>query len=100
MLLQRIFSNGSSLEAQIQETYKSSYKLTWEPVDYPYNYQEPYHTTDLSFTYTHSDGNWTLALYGRNLENYAAKKTYFGAPASETMISDPRTYGGVLTVKF
>ena len=92
--------NGGNIEAQIQETYKSDVTYTLLERDYPYNYQEPYHNTDFSMTYTHSNGMWTLAAYVRNLENYAAKTGYFGDPIQQTSLSNPRTYGGVLTVRF
>jgi iron complex outermembrane receptor protein len=97
-----IFSlwNGGTLEPQIQASYKSSYRLSWMDSDYPSNYQEAFHTINLSAAYVNSDGKWTLSAYVRNLENYASKIGYFGAPVNATMLADPRTYGAVLSVRF
>lgn len=93
-------ANGGSLETQIDTVYKSEYELTWRWEDYPYNYQEAYHKTDLSATYIHSDGKWTLSAYARNVENYADKRGYFGDPVNEMRVGSPRTYGAILTVRY
>jgi iron complex outermembrane recepter protein len=94
------FWNGSSLKAQISERYKSSYSLTWVDSDYPMNYQEASHKTDLSGTYTHSDGKWNFSAYVKNLENYAEKTGYMAGAVNQMTVGDPRTYGAVLSVKF
>ena len=97
-----IFSlrNGGTLEPQIQASYKSSYRLSWMDSDYPSNYQEAFLTMNLSAAYASPDGKWTLSAYVRNLENYASKIGYFGAPVNATMLADPRIYGAVLAVRF
>ncbi|MBN1627168.1 MAG: TonB-dependent receptor [Deltaproteobacteria bacterium] len=97
-----IFSlwNGGTLEPQIQASYKSSYRLSWMDSDYPSNYQEAFHMINLSAAYMNPDGKWTLSAYVRNLENYASKIGYFGAPVNATMLVDPRIYGAVLSVRF
>ena len=92
--------NGGDLRTQVDGRYKSSYKLTWKAEDYPYNYQEAYIKANFSAIYTHPNGIWTLTGYVRNIFKYADKTGYMGQPMYQTMIGDPRTYGGVLSVKF
>jgi iron complex outermembrane recepter protein len=94
--------NGSYIKAQIDERYKTGYRMSWKDSDYPYNYQEACHITNLSAAYTNADGKWTLSAYVRNLENYAEKRAYMtpGGGAGITTLGSPRTYGGVLSVKF
>jgi iron complex outermembrane recepter protein len=94
--------NGSYIKAQIDERYKAAYRLSWKDGDYPWNYQEACHLTDLTAIYTNSDGNWTLTGYVKNLENYAEKRMYMtpGGGQGITTLGSPRTYGGVLSVKF
>jgi iron complex outermembrane receptor protein len=93
-------ANGGSLETRIDALHKGEYKLSWKEEDYPYNHQEAYTTFDLSATYVHSDGKWTLSTYVRNVENYAEKRGYFPRPINETHVGTPRTYGAVLILRY
>jgi iron complex outermembrane recepter protein len=94
--------NGAFIKAQLEERYKTGYRMSWKDADYPWNYQEKSHITNLSATYTNVDGKWTLSAYVRNLENYAEKRMYMtpGGGQGITTLGNPRTYGGVLSVKF
>lgn len=93
--------NGGVLESQIDANYKSSFRLTWDDSDYPYNYQEAYYKFDVSATYNNPDGKWSLSSYVRNVQNYAEKLGYMSRPdAGYTTIGTPRTYGAVLTVRY
>jgi len=93
--------NGGSIKTQIDERVRTGYRMNWKEKEYPWNYQETCHITNLSATYTHSDGKWTLSAYVKNLENYAEKRAYM-TPGGQgmTTIGNPRTYGGILSVKF
>lgn len=62
-----------------------------------YRDQEPYHISNLSMTYAHSDGKWTFTGYVKNLENYAVKRNLM---FQQIMIGPPRTYGLVLSMKY
>jgi iron complex outermembrane recepter protein len=95
-----IFSNGSFIDGRIDAKYKSAFRMTWKEVDYPNNYQEAFTNADLTGTYNNADGKYTLSAYVKNVRNYAEKRSYFGAPANELRIGSPRTFGGVLSVKF
>jgi iron complex outermembrane recepter protein len=90
--------NGGSISARLDATFQSSFILSWSVQDDPYRYQEAHHMLDLSGTYSDPSGKWTLTGYVKNLENYAVKTAYM--QMGGLMISDPRTYGGVLSVKF
>lgn len=94
--------DGAYIKAQIEERYKTGYRMSWKDADYPWNYQEKCNITNLSATYTNADGKWTFSAYVRNLENYAEKRMYMtpGGGAGITTLGNPRTYGGVLSVKF
>jgi iron complex outermembrane recepter protein len=93
-------ANGATIKAGIDSRYKTAYKLSWKDRDFPWNNQEATHISNLSLGYTNADGKWTLTGYVKNLENYAEKRGYFGDPINQTTIGPPRTYGGVLSVKF
>jgi iron complex outermembrane receptor protein len=94
--------SGAFIKAQIEERYKTGYRMSWKDADYPWNYQEKCNITNLSATYTNADGKWTFSAYVRNLENYAEKRMYMtpGGGQGITTLGNPRTYGGVLSVKF
>lgn len=90
--------NGGSLETEIAAIFKSSYRLTWDADDYPYNYQEANCKFDLSATYNHPDNRWSLSGYVRNLTDYCEKTAY--SSRGDTRIGTPRTYGLVLSVQY
>lgn len=91
--------NGATIKAGITSKYQTSYKLSWKRTDYPYNYQEDFHTENIDVVYMHPDGKWTLSTYVNNITNYAEKRIYM-SPGDKLTIGDPRTYGAVLSVKF
>ncbi len=100
--------NGGTLSARFDTRYQTEYIISFKKADSPWRDQEAYHTSGLSLIYANPDGKWTLTGYAKNLENYAVKRSLFGKgedPANqkmvyEMMIGSPRTYGGVLSVKF
>lgn len=78
---------------------------TYEPMAYDlrgYRDQESFVKGDFSATYAHPTGTWNLTGYVKNLTNYAEKTSYIvmGGGRGTMMIGSPRTYGGVLSVKF
>jgi iron complex outermembrane receptor protein len=99
--------DGSTLIPHIDLQWKSDYWLSYrrDPVaaggQAPFNYQEDYYLINGNISYTHRSGKWSLSGYVKNATNYAAK-TFWHAPAGDPTlgISDPRTYGGVLSLKF
>lgn len=113
--------NGGTLSPTLETRYQSSYKMYFlnsilgtsrsgnDPIQ-PWTTdvsksakQEPYHISNFSLVYAHPDGRWTLTGYVKNIENYAVKRSIFkNSPdnVGELTIGPPRTYGGVLTVRF
>jgi iron complex outermembrane receptor protein len=79
--------------------YKTKFVLDYTDRSYMLSYQEPYYVLNGSFTFTHSSGIWTFNAYVKNATNYAAKN-FWNLQQSTLGISDPRTYGAVLSVKF
>ena len=74
--------------------------MTWREKEYPLNYQEPFAVYNASLAFNHPDGKWSLSVYGRNLTHYAEKVMYSGKPVFQTRVGNPRTFGGVLFVRF
>jgi iron complex outermembrane recepter protein len=97
------FTLGSlgSLVPRIDLMYKTDYVMDYSTLNYPMNYQENYYTVNGSLTFNHSSGKWTFNAYIKNATNYAAKNFWMNMAGTNTLgISDPRTYGGVLSVRF
>jgi iron complex outermembrane receptor protein len=93
--------NGGVLKASATVKYQSAYNLSWNEEDEPYNYQEAHFMENASLAYNHPGGTWSLSTYCNNITNYAEKRNYMNAGGMGMLnISDPRTYGAVLTVKF
>jgi iron complex outermembrane recepter protein len=113
--------NGSILTARIDGRYKSSYILTFSDQYTSYDTsgaiptfkilnlrkirkQEAYYTADLTAIYADQSGKWTLTGYVKNLTNYAVKTSWtYGGPGGgygNMMIGPPRTYGGLVSIKF
>jgi iron complex outermembrane recepter protein len=89
------------LVPHVEVQYKSSYFLDYKDSTKAITYQEPYWIYNGNVTFTHSSGMWTLNAYIKNATNYAAKNFWMeGGGSAGLGISDPRTYGAVLSVKF
>lgn len=101
-----ILPNGGSLTAQGNIRFQSEYDVAFfvEESNIPdgmtlegVNIQEAFTTTDLSLNYAAPGEKLSLNLYVKNLENYAAK---VGLQTGSMRISNPRTYGAVLSIRF
>jgi iron complex outermembrane recepter protein len=91
------FELGTSgtLVPHIDFMYKSHYILDFDPS--VVSYQESYYTVNGNVTFAHASGIWSINAYIKNATNYAAKNMIMSGSLS---ISDPRTYGAVLSMKF
>jgi iron complex outermembrane recepter protein len=97
------FELGSfgTLIPHVDVQYKSDYDLSFEPSWAPYNHQEKYYIWNGSVTFTHTSGIWSLNAYVKNARNYAAKTFWMNPAGTPNLgLNDPRTFGGVLSVKF
>jgi hypothetical protein len=106
--------NGDIITARVDAKYQSEYLLDWEtysvdfdPVTYlpnppvytlDYSTQEPHYISNITAIYADAGGKWTFTAYLKNIANYAAK--LHGRGGRSVNISAPRTYGGILTVKY
>ncbi|MFT4089449.1 MAG: TonB-dependent receptor [Asticcacaulis sp.] len=61
-------------------------------------YQPSFRRSDLRVSYVPDQGQWSLALWGRNLENEAQLTQ--ALPFGRVQISNPRTFGLNLSTKF
>ena len=97
--------NGGTLTARYDTRYQTEYRVEWKDQSMGLNYrgfrdQEAHHMDNISLVYANPDGKWTFTGYTKNLWNYAEKR-FMNAMGQMTInIGAPRTYGGVLSVKF
>ncbi|HTP38452.1 MAG TPA: TonB-dependent receptor [Steroidobacteraceae bacterium] len=82
------FSDGGNLALRPAVRITSGYYVN--PLESVYSYQPAFQKYDLSSTYSAADGKWSLALWGRNLANYAEKTNFVAGTGG---IGEPRTYG-------
>jgi len=95
-----ILGSFGALVPRVDVMYKSDYILDYNPSNYPVNYQEPYYLVNASATLSAASGTWSVNAYVKNATNYAAKNFLASGMGFSMGISDPRTYGAVLSVKF
>lgn len=104
-----ILTNGAVLTAKLDSRYQSHYIIEWKDASMGmvyagYKDQEPHVMADFALVYASPDGKWTLSGYVKNIRNYAEKR-FMNAmggipPVPDITIGPPRTFGGVLSVKF
>jgi iron complex outermembrane recepter protein len=93
--------NYGMLLPHVDAQYKSEYVMDFRSINYPMSIQEPYFIYNGSVTFTHASGVWSLNAYVKNATNYAAKSFWMNNAGSYNLgLTDPRTYGAVLSVKF
>jgi iron complex outermembrane recepter protein len=93
--------NGGTIKAAATIKYKTAFDLSWRKIDYPLNHQEGYHMEDVNLVYNDPDGKWNFSAYVKNISNYAEKRSLLNMAGNKLMtIGNPRTFGGVLSVKF
>ncbi len=95
-----ILGTFGMLVPRIDLQYKSEYVLDYQLSNYPVNYQKPYYLVNGSIALSHASGMWSINAYVKNATNYAAKNYLRSGMGFSMGISDPRTYGAVLSVKF
>ncbi len=101
--VQQKFPLGSvgTLTARVQTYYNSGYWSTY--THDPNTRQAAYTRTDVTLTYAPVDEKWSVAAYGRNLENSAVYSA-FGSGVLDSVVGTglqpPRTYGVRATMNF
>jgi iron complex outermembrane recepter protein len=96
------FELGSfgTLVPRVDLQYKSDYVMDYMATNYPVHYQEPYYLVNGSMTFSNTSGIWSVNAYVKNATNYAAKNLLSSGMGWSMGITDPRTYGAVVSVKF
>ena len=111
-----IFSlqNGGTLTFRADTKYTTDYLIQWQTMEFDWaddmsSYtildlsdtvrQEKYAMSNASLVYAHPEGKYTLTGYVKNIENYAAKLSYMGQ-GGNLVITDPRTWGFILSVNY
>jgi iron complex outermembrane recepter protein len=90
-------SNGGVITAHAQIKYSDGYWVSIEK--YWVNaYQKSYHTTDANVSYASPEASWIVNGWIKNIENDYHGTMMF--PLWRTMISDPRTFGATLSIKW
>jgi iron complex outermembrane receptor protein len=118
-----LFNSGAVLVPRVQLRYNKGYYLGqiteygfnsltaagYNP--YLYDYQDDYVVTDINFTWTSADGNYSLTGYFRNALDERYKRTVgfprvSGPPDNPTLgpssvgVGDPRAWGLVFRARF
>jgi iron complex outermembrane receptor protein len=110
--------NGGTLTFRTDSKYQSEYLLQWQTLSIntpppwvtgPFSFtiedvskritQEGYTCSNASLVYANPDGKYTFTAYLNNIEDYAAKLSY-GGMRGNMVITDPRTWGFILSVNF
>jgi len=89
--------DGATISANLDTRISSGYYVTIEKY-LPGSYQESYHRSDAYATYTAASGKWSTGVWLKNIENDA--QTTIVMPNYRRMVTDPRTFGITLTVKY
>jgi iron complex outermembrane recepter protein len=89
------------LVPHIDFLYKSEYNMDFRLINYPMSIQEPYYFLNGSLTFTSMSGKWSLNAYVKNATNYAVKNFWSNQGGTYTLgVGDPRTFGGVISLKY
>ena len=93
-------SNGGLLSASVGVRWSSAYEATMQ-TDLPGNpdiHQDSFTRSDASLSYFPGEGEWSLTLWVRNIENKA--QVVGMLPWGRALVTDPRTWGVNLSLKF
>jgi iron complex outermembrane receptor protein len=97
--------NGGVITARYDTKYQSAFELDWwesrNGIDQRgYKTQEAHRIDNFTTVYTDPGGKWILSGYVKNIFNYAEKRFLNSMGNYNMTIGPPRTFGGILSVKF
>ncbi|MBN1626000.1 MAG: TonB-dependent receptor [Deltaproteobacteria bacterium] len=97
--------NAGVITARFDTKYQSSYEIDWWEerggVDQRgYKTQEPHRIDNFTMIYANPGGKWTLSGYVKNILNYAEKRFMNAMGVYNMSIGPPRTFGGILSVRY
>ena len=89
-------------ELAFRVDYLSQNKVYFNPSNAPLQVDEGYELVNARVAFEPEEGNWELALWGKNLtdEQYAVFKndlSFIGTNSTADILGDPRTYGVTFT---
>jgi len=97
--------NAGVITARYDTKYQSAFELDWWEfrggIDQRgYKTQEAHRIDNFTAVYAHPGGKWTLSSYVKNIWNYAEKRFMNAMGVYNMTIGPPRTYGGILSVRY
>ena len=94
----KTLGSGATINGRISASYTGSYYFD----DPNLLQQDAYTLVDANIAYTAPSGEWTAALYGRNLTNqeYSVWGSSLGALGQNLFPAQPLSWGGRLTVRY
>jgi len=98
--------NGGVIMARYDTKFQSAFELDWWESRNGndqwgfYKHQEAHRIDNFTAVYTDPSGNWTLSGYVKNIFNYAEKRFLNGMGDYAMTLGPPRTYGGILSVRY
>jgi iron complex outermembrane recepter protein len=92
-----VLPNGGVITARGQSKISDGYWATIEK-HFEGSRQEGFHRSDANLSYAAASGVWSVNAWIKNIENDYQKTTIM--PLWRMMISDPRTYGATISIKW
>jgi len=92
-----LLDDGAGISASIDTRLSSGFFVTIEKY-LPGSWQKGYHRSNTHVTYSSASGKWSTGVWIKNIENEA--QTTMVMPNYRRMITDPRTFGMTLSVKY
>jgi len=98
--------NGGVIMARYDTKYQSAFELDWWETRNGddqwgfYKHQEAHRIDNFTAVYTDPSGKWTLSGYVKNIFNYAEKRFLNGMGNYSMTLGPPRTFGGILSVRY
>jgi iron complex outermembrane receptor protein len=89
--------NGAQITVSLNTKISAGYYTTPE-VQLPGAWQDSYHLSNANATYFAANGKWSLGIWVNNIENDAQTVRLY--PLYRRMITDPRTIGMSLNLRF
>jgi len=90
-------ANGGLLTARVQTKVSDGYWATTEK-HFENSWQDGFHRTDANISYASGSGIWVANGWVKNIENDYQKTTVM--PLYRMMITDPRTFGVTISLKY
>jgi iron complex outermembrane receptor protein len=88
------------LDSHYQSQALTDFDFSNYPSTNPTFLQKSYAIVNTSLTFAPTSGKYSVSLYGKNLGNTLYKVTVYNPTPPSAYVSDPRTYGVMISAKF